>query len=37
MEEEEGKTQHVQILIDGEPFGSQLTDNAYDPRRLSLP
>ena len=23
--------QHVQILIDGKPFGSDLTDNAYDP------
>ncbi|MDE0212314.1 MAG: nucleoside triphosphate pyrophosphohydrolase family protein [Boseongicola sp.] len=30
-EEREGESQHVQILIDGEPFGSQLTDNAYDP------
>ena len=30
------ESQHVQILIDGQPFGSQLTDNAYDPGRLSL-
>ena len=25
------ESQHVQILIDGKPFGAQLTDNAYDP------
>ena len=31
VEEKEGDSQHVQILINGEPFGSQLTDNAYDP------
>ena len=31
VEEKEGESQHVQTLIDGEPFGSQLTDNAYDP------
>ena len=31
VEEEGRESQHVQILIDGEPFGSQLTDNAYDP------
>ena len=24
-------SQYVQILVDGEPFGQQLTDNAYDP------
>ena len=28
---EGGPRQHVQILIDGKPFGSELTDNAYDP------
>ena len=31
VEEEEGEIQQVQILIDGKPFGAQLTDNAYDP------
>ena len=31
VEEREGESQHVQILIDGKPFGSQLTDNSYDP------
>ena len=31
MEEGEGKSRHVRILIDGQTFGSPLTDNAYDP------
>lgn len=27
----EGARQHVRVLIDGKPFGAELTDNAYDP------
>jgi len=27
----EDTRQHVKILVDGEPFGAELTDNAYDP------
>ena len=23
--------QHVRLLVDGKPFGAELTDNAYDP------